>query len=96
MIVDLNGTVTMIVNVFSRFESLWIGMTHPHKFKDRVCILLLKKISYVVFVGLYPIWFQHSIISCLVRVARRGTEIGLSMSNFYGIGGIYTSLSIER
>jgi len=118
VIVDLNGTVTMIVNVFSRFESLWIGMTHPHKFKDRVCTLLLKKISFMrsrikilqqtrktvrssknficCFVGLYPIWSQLSIISCLVRVARRGTEIGLSMSNFYGIGGIYTSLSIER
>jgi len=43
-----------------------------------------------------PIWSQLLIIlSYLVRVARRGTEIGLSMSNFYGNGGIYTSLSIE-
>ena len=46
-IVDLNGIITMIMNVFSRFESLWIGMTHPHKFKDRVCTLLLKKISFM-------------------------------------------------
>ena len=37
---DLNGTVTVIMNVFSRFESLWTGMTHPHKFKDRVCTLI--------------------------------------------------------
>ena len=39
-IVDLNGTVIMIMDVFSCFESLWTEMTHPHMFKDRVCTLL--------------------------------------------------------
>ena len=39
-IMDLNGTVTVIMDVFSRFKSLWTEMTHPHKFKNRVCTLL--------------------------------------------------------
>ena len=37
---DSNCTVTVIMDVFSRFEILWTEMTHPHKFKDRVCTLL--------------------------------------------------------
>ena len=40
---DLNDTVIVIVDVISRFKSLWTGMTHPYKFKDRVCTLLLFK-----------------------------------------------------
>ena len=42
---DLNGTVTVIIDVFSRFESSWTRMTHPHKFKDRVCTLLAENPS---------------------------------------------------
>ena len=45
-IMDLNGTVTVIMDVFSRFESLWTGMTHPRKFKDWVCSLLIEIFSH--------------------------------------------------
>jgi len=42
---DSNCTVTVIMDVFSRFESSWTRMTHPHKFKDRVCTLLAENPS---------------------------------------------------
>ena len=42
---DSNGTVTVIMDVFSRFESSWTRMTHPHKFKDRLCTLLAENPS---------------------------------------------------
>ena len=45
-IMDLNGTVTVIMDVFSRFESLWTGMTHQRKFKNRVCTLLIEIFSH--------------------------------------------------
>ena len=38
---DLNDTVTVIIDVFSRFESSWTGMTHPHKCMDPVCTYVL-------------------------------------------------------
>ena len=37
---DLNDTVSVIMDVISRFKSSWTGMAHPYKFKDRVCTLL--------------------------------------------------------
>ena len=40
---DLNDTVTVIMDVISRFKSSWTGMTHPYKFKDRVCTLLFEE-----------------------------------------------------
>jgi len=45
-IMDLNVTVTVIMDVFSRFESLWTGMTHQCKFKDRVWTLLIEIFSH--------------------------------------------------
>ena len=37
---DLNDTVTVIMDVISHFKSSWTGMTHSVKFKDQVCTLL--------------------------------------------------------
>ena len=37
---DLNDTVSVIMDVISRFKSSWTGMAHPYKFKDRVCTLI--------------------------------------------------------
>ena len=42
---DLNDTVTVIMDVISHFKSSWTGMTHPYKFKDRVCTLLFQTIN---------------------------------------------------
>ena len=43
---DLNDTVIVIVDVISRFKSLWTGMTHLDKFMDRMCTLLY--LSYLI------------------------------------------------
>jgi len=42
---DLNDTITVIMDVISRFKSSGTGMTHPYKFKDRVCTLLFQTIN---------------------------------------------------
>jgi hypothetical protein len=37
---ELSDTKIEIMDLISRFESLWTGVTHPNKYKDRVCTLL--------------------------------------------------------
>ena len=43
---NLNNIVTVIMDVISRFKSLWTGMTHLDKFMDRMCTLLY--LSYLI------------------------------------------------
>jgi len=37
---ELSDTKTEIMDLISHFESLWTGVTHPNKYKDRICTLL--------------------------------------------------------
>lgn len=41
---DLNDIISEIMDLITRFESLWNNLIHPNKHKDQLCTLLYNKI----------------------------------------------------